>query len=315
MAPAPSLKDYLAEHTTPEIGGAILGLSRAACDTAAQLAILDDGAPLEAGAAAAVESRLTRSRVRFLAMPDGGISEIGADGNLAIAVDPLAAPTASSGAVPGALFSLYPVAPGKAEASFLRPGTDQAAAGCFLYGPRARLVLTLGQGTAGFVHDRSKGGFHLDNPALRIPAGTAEFAANAAEYRHWEAPVQRFIDTCFSGAEGPSAQDFDMRWTGSLAADAQRILMRGGIYLAPRGTRAPHPLVYHCHPIAMLIEQAGGQATDGQTRLLEIVAKALDSTSPLVFGSPGKVARVAAFHDLPDSEASPLFGQRGLFRF
>ena len=315
MAPAPSLKDYLAEHTTPEIGGAILCLSDAACNMAAQLATLDNDMALEARAATAVKDCLNHSRSRYLATPNGGIAEIGTDGSLAIAVDPLVAPTASSDTVPGTLFSIYPAAPGAAEASFLRPGTDQVAAGYFLYGPRTRLALTLGLGTAIFIHDRGKGGFYLDAPVIRIPSGAAIFAANTAEYRHWEPPVQRFIDNCLTGADGPSEQDFDMRWTGSIVAEAQRILSHGGIYLAPHGTRAPHSLVFHGHPVAMLIEQAGGQATDGQTRLLDSVARALDSTSPLVFGAPGKVARVAAFHDLPDSEASPLFGRRGLFRF
>jgi fructose-1,6-bisphosphatase I len=311
MAPAPSLKDYLAAHTTPEIGRAILGLSGAACETATQLAMLDDVAALEGDAAAAVKECLIRSGVRSLAMPNDGVTGIDADGGLAVAVDPLTATTVGS----GTLFSIYPAAPGAAEASFLRPGTDQVAAGCILYGPRTRLALTLGRGTAGFVHDRSKGGFCLATPNIRIPSGAAIFATNTAEYRYWEAPVQRFIDDCLAGADGPGEQDFDMRWTGSLAAETQRILSHGGIYLAPHGTRSPHPLICHGHPVAMLIEQAGGQATDGQTRLLDSVARALDSNSPLVFGSPGKVARVAAYHDLPDSEASPLFGKRGLFRF
>ena len=126
--------------------------------------------------------------------------------------------------------------------------------------------------------------------------------------------MQRFVDDCLSGADGPRERNFDMRWTGSLAAEAQRILTRGGVYLAPRGARATLRLIHHCRPVAMLIEQAGSQASDGQTRLLDQAAAALDSPSPLVFGSPEKVARVAAYHDLPDSDASPLFGQRGLFR-
>lgn len=305
MAPAPTLKDYLAEHTTPEIGAVILGLSLNALNSAAHLAFFDDPLALD----------FVTGGMRFLSTPDGGITEIDADGGLAVALEPLSPPEPGADPIPGTLFSAYPAATGVPQASFLRPGTDQVAAGCILYGARTQLALTVGQGTHLFRRDSEKGGFRLHRASLAIPAGTAEFAANAAEYRHWEPPVQRFIDDCLSGAEGPGGQDFDMRWTGSLAAEALRILMRGGIYLSPRGTSTPHPLVHHCHPVAMLIEQAGGRATDGQTRLLDSVAKALDTTSPLIFGSPGKVARVAAFHDLPDSEASPLFGQRGLFRF
>ena len=253
--------------------------------------------------------------VRFLASrPQGGVSELNPNGTLAAAIDPLDATTIETNTLPGTLFSLYPAASGAAGASFLRPGADQVAAGCFLYGPRTTLALTTGQGTALFLLDRETAAFRCPTPEIRIPAGTAEFAANAAEYRHWERPVQRFIDDCLSGADGPARAEFGHALlTGSLAAEAQRILRRGGIYLAPLGALTPLRLIHHCHPVAMLTEQAGGQATDGLTRLLDHAARALDTPSPLVFGAPGMVARVAAYHDLPDSEASPLFGQRGLF--
>ncbi len=319
MAPAPTLTDYLAGRTTPETGAVILGLSAAAAETAARLAGFASGPALEAEADAAFAARLAPLGVRFLASrPQGGVSELDPGATLAVAIDPLDATAIEANSPPGTLFSLYPAHPGAAEASFLRPGTDQTAAGCILYGPRTTLALTTGQGTALFVLDRETaavpGVFRCHTPELRIPSDTAEFAANAGEYHHWEPPVRRFFDDCLSGADGPHEQNFDMRWTGSLVAEAQRILLRGGIYLAPLGALTPLRLIHHCHPVAMLTEQAGGQATDGLTRLLDQAAAALDTSSPLVFGSPGKVARVAAYHDLPDSEASPLFGRRGLFR-
>ena len=315
MAPAPTLTDYLAGRTTPESGAVILGLSAAAAETATRLAGSASGPALEAEANAGLEARLGPLGVRFLASrPQDGISEIDPSAPLAVAIDPLDATAIEANTPPGTLFSLYPVASGAAAASFLRPGTDQTAAGYFLYGPRTTLALTTGQGTALFILDRGAGVFRCHTLEIRIPSGTTEFAANAADYRHWDSPVQHFIDDCLSGANGPGEQDFDMRWTGSLAAEAQRILTRGGVYLAPRGARAPLRLIHHCHPVAMLIEQAGGQATDGQARLLDQAAGGLDTTSALVFGSPAEVARVTAYHDLPDSEASPLFGQRGLFR-
>ncbi len=315
MAPAPTLTDYLAGRATPETGAVILGLSAAAAEITTRLAGFGSPAALEADAGAAFTARLAALGVRFLASrPQGGVCELDPNGSLAIAIDPLDATAIEANTPPGTWFSLYPAASGAAATSFLRPGTEQTAAGYILYGPRTTLALTTGEGIALFLLDRATGYFRCHTPELRIPSGIAEFAANAAEYRHWERPVRRFFDDCLSGAEGPREQDFDMRWTGSLAAEAQRILTRGGVYLAPRGTRAPLRLIHHCHPVAMLIEQAGGQATDGQARLLEKAAASLDTTSPLVFGAPGKVARVAAYHDLPDSEASPLFGRRGLFR-
>jgi len=319
MAPAPTLTDYLAGRTTPETGAVILGLSAAAAEIATRLAGFAGGPALEAEANAGLKARLAPLGVRFLASrPQGGVLELALSGSLAVAIDPLDAAAIETDTPPGTLFSLYPAASGAAEASFLRPGTDQIAAGCVLYGPRTTLALTTGQGTALFILDRETGAlpgvFRCHTPELRIPSDTAEFAANAGEYHHWEPPVRRFFDDCLSGADGPHEQNFDMRWTGSLVAEAQRILLRGGIYLAPLGALTPLRLIHHCHPVAMLTEQAGGQATDGLTRLLDQAAAALDTSSPLVFGSPGKVARVAAYHDLPDSEASPLFGRRGLFR-
>jgi len=315
MAPAPTLTDYLAGRTTPEIGAVILGLSAAAAETATRLAGFASPAALETDADAAFTARLAGLGVRLLASrPQGGISELDPSATLAVAIDPLDATAIEANTPPGTLFSLYPAVAGAAAANFLRPGSGQIAAGYILYGPRITLALTTGQGTALFILDRETASFHCHTPEIRITSGTAEFAANAADYRHWEPPVQRFVDDCLAGADGPRARNFDMRWTGSLADEAQRILTRGGVYLAPRGARAPLRLVHHCHPVAMLIEQAGGQATDGQARLLDQAAAALDSPSPLIFGSPEKVARVAAYHDLPDSEASPLFGQRGLFR-
>ena len=315
MALARTLTDYLAEHTTPETGAVVLGLSSTAAELTTRIAGFVSGVALRAEADTAFAARLAPLVVRFLAShPQGGITEINPNGTLAAAIDPFDATGFETNTPPGTLFSLYPAAPGPAEVSFLRPGTDQIAAGIFLYGPHSTLMLTTGQGTALFVLDRTSAAFRLDTLELRIPTGIAEFAANTADYRHWNPAVQRFIDDCLSGIEGPRQQNFDMRWTGSLAAEAQRILMRGGIYLAPRGTQAPRSLVHHCHPVALLTEQAGGQATDGRTRLLDTTTPALDAYSPLVFGDPGKVTRVAAFHDLPDSEASPLFGQRGLFR-
>jgi len=315
MAPAPALTDYLAEHTTPETSAVVHGLSAAAAGIATRIAGFGSDAALAAAADAAFITQLAPLSVRFLASrPEGAITEVNPNGGLALALDPVNPAAIEANTPPGTLFSLYPVLPAAPEASFLRPGTQQTAAGCILYGPRTTLMLTTGKGTALFLLDREAGLFRCHTPALRIPTGTAEFAANAGDYRHWEPAVQRFVDDCFSGADGPREQNFDLRWTGSLITEVQRILMRGGVYLAPRGTRSPHPLVHHGHPIALLIEQAGGQATDGQTRSLDIVAPALDTCGPLVFGAADKVARVASNFHRPDSEISPLFGRRGLFR-
>ncbi len=243
-------------------------------------------------------------------MPEAGLCDLG-DGSLAAAVAPLL-PADLREAVPGSLFSLYPANAG-GDASFLQPGTAQLAAGCLVYGAGVSLLLTLGAGSVLFRREPG-GRFRLAEAALAIPESTGEFAANAAEYRHWDAGIRRFVDDFFAGAEGPRARDFDMRWTGSLPAECLRILTRGGVYLSPYGTAAPLDLIHHARPVAMLAEQAGGRATDGLERLLEIVPERRERPVPLVFGAAEKVTRLAALHDLPDSEVSPLFARRGLFR-
>ena len=143
MSPAPTLTDYLAGRTTPETGAVILGLSAAAAETTTRLAGFGSPAALEAEADAAFAAQLAALAVRFLASrAQGGISEIDPSGSLAVAIDPLDATAIEANTPPGTLFSLYPTAPGAAAASFLRPGTEQIAAGYILYGPRTTLALT-----------------------------------------------------------------------------------------------------------------------------------------------------------------------------
>lgn len=288
MSSAPTLSDYLAENAAPEIGAAVEDLCRTMMEP---------------------EISLAATGLRYVAAPECGVAGIDGGGRLAAAIA-FPAPGAEDR---GALFALYPAAPGTPEASFLRPGTEQVAAGCCVPGVQTRLLLTVGQGTALFVRDPGTGDFRLDTPRLRIP-DRAEFAADVAQYRHWDRPVQRFVDDCLAGADGPFGHDFTMRWTGSLAAEALHVVTGGGVFLAPHGSPALPDLLHHCLPLAFLAEQAGGQATDGTTRLLDHAATILDATSPLIFGAPADVARIAAYHDLPDSDAAPLFGRRGLFR-
>ena len=307
---AQNLAEYLSERAAPEIGAAILALSNAAADVATRLARLNAGAEVESEAHAVFGARLAGTGVRFLASDlESGIAGMAPGGDLAIALCPFDGADAS----PGTLFSIYPAA-AVGTASFLRPGTEQIAAGIFLYGPATTLALSTGKGTALFFLDRDSATYRCHTPELRLANRAREFAANAADYRDWEAPVQRFADDSLFNVDGPNAGAVQMRWTGSVVAEAQRILTRGGLYLAPRGPRGALRLVHHCHPIALLAEQAGGRATDGRERILGQSADTLDATSPLVFGAPDDVARVAAYHDLPDAEASPLFSRRGLFR-
>ncbi|MBB4267391.1 class 1 fructose-bisphosphatase [Roseospira visakhapatnamensis] len=240
---------------------------------------------------------------------------------LALAVDPLDGASSIDGnASTGTIFSLFPRAESP-EASFLRPGDEQIAAGYVMHGPATLLVLTLGAGTSVFTLDPDSAAFILTQTALTTPEDAAAYAINAANYRHWDAPVRAYIDDCVEGAAGPRGKEFKMRWVASLVAETHRILTLGGVFLYPRDDRPGHEAgtlrhVFDVAPIAFVTEQAGGGAIDGTGRVLERVPRGLHARAPLVFGSREKVRRVQRYHTDPESfsSAAPLFGTRGLFR-
>jgi fructose-1,6-bisphosphatase I len=180
-------------------------------------------------------------------------------------------------------------------------------------------MLRIGQGeTRKYVLDGAAHLFRDLGPLPAMPPEIAEYAINAANYRHWPAPIRAFIDDRLAGIDGPLGHDFTMRWLASLVAETHRILTRGGIYLSPGDSRAGYAagrlrLIHDCGPIAHLVEGAGGRASDGVSPILDLVPEGLHQRSPLVFGSAHQVARVAAHFDQPNDD-SALFGKRGLFR-
>jgi fructose-1,6-bisphosphatase I len=190
---------------------------------------------------------------------------------------------------------------GVSEDDFLQPGKQQAAAGYCVYGPQSTLVLTLGNGVAVFTLDREMGSWVLTQNELHIPEDTKEFAVNMSNLRHWDAPVRRYIDECLQGRDGPRGKDFNMRWVGSMVADVHRILSRGGVFLYPWDKREPDKpgklrLMYEAAPMAFLIEQAGGLATNGRERILDITPKKLHERVSVVLGSRNEVQRVTDYH-------------------
>ena len=248
------------------------------------------------------------------------VAEIDTDGAFALAIDPLDGSSNIDVNVSiGTIFSIFPAA-ATTEESFLRPARDQIAAGFVIYGPQTNLVVTFGDGAFLYVLDRAKGRF-VEAPSgpIQMPAASQEFAINASNYRHWPDPVRAYIDDCLAGAEGPRARDYNMRWVASLVAEAHRIITRGGIFLYPSDKRPGYQsgrlrMVYECAPIAFLVEQAGGAATDGMEPILTQAGQSLHARTPFVFGSPEKVGQLAVYHDLPPLEAAALFANRGLFR-
>jgi fructose-1,6-bisphosphatase I len=187
------------------------------------------------------------------------------------------------------------------EKAFLQPGTQQVAAGYAIYGSSTVFVLTLGDGVYAFTLDREQGSFVLTGSRLRIPEETAEFAINMSNQRHWEPPMQRYIDELLAGKTGPRARDFNMRWVASMVADVHRILTRGGIFIYPRDQREPDRpgklrLMYEANPMSMIIEQAGGASTDGHRRIMEIQPAKLHQRVAVFLGSKNEVERATAFH-------------------
>lgn len=240
---------------------------------------------------------------------------------LALAVDPLdGSSNIDTNLSIGTIFSILP-ALDTPEATFAQTGRAQLAAGFFIYGPQLALALTLGQGTHIFTFSRCLGTFVEADAGVVVPTPADVFAINMSNYRHWDEAVRLFVDDCLKGSEGVFERDFNMRWNASMVAEAFRILRQGGVYLYPRDQRKGYHsgrlrLVYEGNPIAMLMEQAGGAATDGVEAILDLPPEALHQHVPLVFGSSDAVAAVARYHMSPSAIGArhPLFGQRGLFR-
>ena len=203
----------------------------------------------------------------------------------------------------GTIFSVLvkPEGPGVSEQDFLQAGTKQVAAGYCVYGPQTTLVLTVGDGVAVFTLDREQGSFVLTDENLRIPEDTREFAINMSNQRHWAAPVNRYIDECLQGKDGPRGKDFNMRWVGSMVADVHRIMTRGGIFMYPWDKREPGKpgklrLMYEANPMSWLVEQAGGISTDGTQRIMDIAPTQLHQRVSVYMGSKNEVERVTSYH-------------------
>ncbi len=204
----------------------------------------------------------------------------------------------------GTIFSVLKAADGMqapTEKDFLQPGSKQVVAGYAVYGPQTVLVLTTGNGVQCFTLDREMGSWVMTQKNMQIPADTQEFAINASNARHWHAPVKRYVDEMLAGTTGPRGKDFNMRWVASMVADVHRILNRGGVFMYPADAREPDKpgklrLMYEANPMAFLVEQAGGAATDGQQRILDIQPEKLHQRVPVFLGSKNEVDLVTSYH-------------------
>ncbi len=240
---------------------------------------------------------------------------------LAVAADPLdGSSNIDTNISIGTIFSIFPT--GKdATTSFFRCGSEQLCGGFFVYGPQTSLIVTTGQGVDVYILDARKDRFVVALRGIEIPQNSTEYAINASNHNYWSAPVRSWVEDCLAGEDGPFGEKYNMRWVGSLVADAGRILSRGGVFLYPADDRKGYQngrlrLLYEANPVAFVIEQAGGIATDGTLRILGMKLDSLHQRVPLVFGSEKPVQMIASYHHRKSirSDEAQLFGNRGLFR-
>ena len=254
-----------------------------------------------------------------LSEEEEGVVTLDPTGTLALAIDPLdGSSNIAINATIGTIFGLYPAVAGTAAKQFLRHGKDLVAAGYVVYGPRTELVLTLGSAAKRFVlsGDRSEWLFAGN---CQIPDSACEFAINASNHRHWTGKIRSFVNNCLDGRHGPYGADYNMRWLAALVGETHRILTRGGLFIYPADSRKGYEhgrlrYCYECAPISLLIEKAGGKATDGETRILDLIPATLHGRVPFCFGSTKQMAHFEAAKAEPVEQSSPLFSARGLFR-
>jgi fructose-1,6-bisphosphatase I len=267
---------------------------------------------------------LRRAPVAAVLSEEAALPEtINPEAPLCVAIDPLdGSANLENNISVGTIFSIRPRG-NDVLSTFFEPGTAQCAAGFTVYGPQTTLVLALNKQVDIFILDRRTQQFVLIKQGVKIALDTPEFAINASNRRHWHGPVRAYIDECLAGTNGERGTDFNMRWIGSLVAEALRILVRGGVFLYPADARPGYRegrlrLLYEAHPMALIMEWAGGTATTGRRRILELGAKTPHQRVPLIMGSVRGVRDVSAIHEgiepMFDNSDAPLFARRGLFR-
>ncbi len=325
-----TLEQHLAARGRNTVNATVLRFAGAAVQISALIGRgeLAEEAAVAAGEPAAGQRAMYRCASRLIggALSDLPVHVVGTEqrpdrglesASLLVVVDPLdGAGNIATNAPMGTIFSLLP----SGEPGQLHRGRAQLAAGFAVYGAYTALVLTLGEGVRIFTLDRETRAFMLTHERVEIPQAVQEYAINASNYRYWEEPVRAYVDDCIAD-EDHDRLHFNMRWIGSLVAEAFRILIRGGIFLYPRDKRPGFHqgrmrLVHAANPIALIMEQARGMATDGSRPILDLQPTELNEPVPLIFGSADHVARVMRYHTDSrfETDHAPLFHHRGLFQ-
>lgn len=228
-------------------------------------------------------------------------SEYSKDGQYVVAIDPLDGSSNIDVNVSiGTIFSIYRRTSESGPATFddfMQKGVEQVAAGYVIYGSSTMLVYTTGNGVNGFTLDPSIGAFFLSHPDMKIPETGKIYSINEGNYVHFPEGVKQYIKYC-QVEDKETSRPYTSRYIGSLVADFHRNLIKGGVYIYPTTTSSPNGklrLLYEANPMAMLIEQAGGVATDGYGRIMEIQPTSLHQRTPLFIGSKNMVEKAMSF--------------------
>lgn len=213
----------------------------------------------------------------------------------------------------GTIFSIFrkktPIGEPATKEDFLQPGTEQVAAGYVIYGSSAMLVYTTGNGVNGFTLDPSIGVFILSHPKMQTPKSGIIYSINEGNYVHFPNGIKKYIKYC-QEKDDATNRPYTSRYIGSLVSDFHRNLIKGGIYLYPKTAKSPNGklrLLYEANPLAFLAEQAGGIASDGFGRIMDIQPTDIHERVPLVIGSPEMVEKAqqfqAEFDNVPEAQS------------
>ena len=241
------------------------------------------------------ESINNSSVAAYCSEEQDGMTTLNANGKYVIFCDPLDGSSNIDNNISiGTIFSVLPFDKASAENSLKQNGKSQLCAGFFVYGPQTTLILSLGKGVHSFYYDHKNNQFNILNSNILIPKSTSEFSINSSYRRYWNNKVKNYIKNCEDGTDGIRQKNFNMRWVGSLVADASRIFERGGIFLYPEDKREKNKsgrlrLTYEANPISFLINQAGGKATNGSIDILSVEVNEIHQRVPFIFGSEEEV--------------------------
>ena len=228
-----------------------------------------------------------------------------ADGSLLVLFDPLdGSSNIDINMAVGTIFSILPYQRQgqiSENSDFLQAGSQQLAAGYLLYGTSTVLALTIADNVVMFSLDPDTNDYVLIEENVQIDADTSEYAINASNYRYWQAPMQQYIDELIAGKTGVRGRDFNTRWVAAMVGDVHRILCRGGLFTYPFDTKDANKagklrLMYEANPMSLLIERAGGAATDAVQRILDIEPTDIHQRVPVVLGSKNEVDYVKNLH-------------------